>query len=135
MVRYALALVVGVLAAFLTVTCIDALGHAVYPSPPGLDFNDAEQVNVFVQSLPLGAFLFVLLGWVLATLLGGWLAAYIARTRPLLFGGIVGAVVLCATIADLLLISHPVWFSITAIVAIPVTAFLASRLVRTRHAA
>jgi hypothetical protein len=117
------------------VALADEEDEAVYPSPPGLDFNDAEQVNVFVQSLPLGAFLFVLLGWVLATLLVGWLAAYIARTRPLLFGGIVGAVVLCASIADLLLISHPVWFSITAIVAIPVTAFLASRLVAPRHAA
>jgi hypothetical protein len=127
-VRSVVAVIVGALVAFILVAAIEALGWVFYPPPPGLDYNNPGQLRIYMQSLPLGAFLFVLAAWLIATFVGAWVACFIARTRPLLFAGIIGALILAGTIANLLRISHPTWFSITAVVAIPLAAFLASRL-------
>ena len=127
MLRKISAVLLGVLAAFATVTLVEWLGHQVYPLPPGLDFNNPEQVRLFTSNLPLGAFLFVLLGWLLGTLCGGLTACYVAREKPLVFASIIGAVMLAATIANLAMIPHPTWFSIAAIVVIGVGTLLASR--------
>ncbi len=127
-IRNLLAIVAGVLAAFVLVGLIEALGHMVYPVPEGLDFTNPDQLQAYVQGLPVGALLFVLAAWVVATFVGGLVAASVARTRPLLYSTIVGAVVLAATIANLLMIPHPRWFAIAAVVAIPIAAFVAARL-------
>lgn len=127
MLRKVSAVLLGVVVAFATVMLVEWLGHQVYPPPPGLDFSDTEQVRQFTSTLPLGAFAFVLMGWLLGTITGGLAACYIAREKPVVFASIIGTVMLAATIANLLLIPHPTWFSIAGIVVIGVGTLLASR--------
>lgn len=126
--RFIVAGLIGVVVAFASVAGIEALGHAVYPPPADLDFSNANQVRAFMDALPLGALLLVLGSWISGTFLGGLVAALIARSRPYLFAGIVGAFVLAATIANLLLIPHPLWLTLLALAAIPLAAFLAGAL-------
>ena len=75
MVRKVAAAVLGIIAAGAIVAVVEALGHAVYPIPPDVDFNDPVQFGNYVQSLPVGAFLFVAGGWNSDTLGGGLLAS------------------------------------------------------------
>src|SRR5450432_3256679 len=126
MIRKIVAVVLGVAVAFGLVALLEAIGHALYPLPEGLDFHNPEHLKIYAATVPLGALWCVLGAWLVATLAGGWLAAFIARERPLLFSAIVGAVVLVATIANLVMIPHPGWFSVTAIVTIPIAAVCAS---------
>lgn len=127
MLRKISAVLLGVVVASATVMLVEWLGHQVYPPPPGLNFKDPVQLQQYTSSLPLGAFLFILLGWLLGTLCGGLAACYVAREKPLVFASIIGAVMLAATITNLILIPHPTWFSIGGIIVIGVGTLLASR--------
>ncbi len=124
MVRKIAAAVLGIIVAGLIVAAIEALGHAVYPIPSDVDFNDPVQFGNYVLSLPIGAFLFLAGAWTSGTLGGGLLACFIARERSFVYSGIVGGFVLVATVANLIMIPHPMWFSISALIAIAIVTYV-----------
>ena len=128
MTRKILAVVLGIVTAFVLVAVIEAVGHMIYPPPPDLDPTDREALRDYVEGLPPGAFAFVLAAWGLATLMGGVLACVIAKEKPLRYATIVGAVVLAATLLNLFLIPHPLWFSIAGVGLILVMTLAAGRL-------
>lgn len=127
MLRKVSAVLLGVLVAFATVMVVEWLGHQVYPVPPDVDFNNPQQTEQYVANLPLGAFVSILLGWLLGTVAGGLTACYVAREKPVVFASIIGAIMLAATITNLVLIPHPTWFSIAGIIVIGLGTLLASR--------
>ena len=108
------AVVVGLIVAFLLVFAAEGIAHKIYPPPPGTNMQDMNQVKAFVATLPLSVLLIVLTGWLIATFVATWLAAKIAQTP--IPGYIVGALLLCAGIANAFIIPQPVWFSIASIV-------------------
>ncbi len=126
--RKILAVVFGIVVAVVLIIAIEALGHAVYPVPDGLDLTDPEALQAYVMDAPVAALLFVLGAWLVATLVGGLLACFIAKESPLVYSAIIGGLVLLGTIINLMSIPHPTWFSITAISAIIATIFVTSRL-------
>jgi hypothetical protein len=132
MLRKVSAVLLGVLVAFATVMVLEWLGHQVYPVPPDVDFNDPQQMRQYVATLPLGAFASILLGWMLGTITGGLAACYVAREKPVVFASIIGAIMLAATITNLVLIPHPTWFSIAGIIVIGLGTLLAIRWSTTR---
>lgn len=128
MIRKISAVVLGVLIAVILIIAIEALGHAVYPPPDGMDVTDREAIRAYVMGAPIAALLFVMAAWLVATFAGGLLACFIARETPLVYAAIVGGLVLLGTIINLLSIPHPLWFSITSLLAIIATIFVTSRL-------
>jgi hypothetical protein len=85
-------------------------------------------MQAYVMGAPIAALLFVMGAWLVATLAGGLLACFIARETPLVYAAIVGGLVLLGTIINLLSIPHPLWFSITSVLAIIAAIFVTSRL-------
>lgn len=128
MFRKISAVVLGVVTAVILIIAIEALGHAVYPPPHDPDVANAEALQAYVMSAPIAALLFVMAAWLTATLFGGLLACFIARETPLVYAAIVGSLVLLGTIINLLSIPHPLWFSITSVLAIIATIFITGRL-------
>jgi hypothetical protein len=128
MIRKISAVVLGVVIAVILIIAIEALGHAVYPPPDGLDITNKEAMQAYVMGAPIAALLFVMGAWLVATLAGGLLACFIARETPLVYAAIVGGLVLLGTIINLLSIPHPLWFSITSVLAIIAAIFVTSRL-------
>ncbi|MGH8015959.1 MAG: hypothetical protein ACREBV_07200 [Candidatus Zixiibacteriota bacterium] len=128
MIRKILAVLAGVITAFVVVILVEAISALVYPPPPGLDMTDTEAMKEYVKTLPTGAFLFVLAGWTIAAFVGGLVAGFIAKTKPMLFAWIVGGVILLAGIYNLVVIPHPTWFSISAVVLILLVSFLAGKI-------
>jgi hypothetical protein len=108
------AVIAGMIVAFLLVAGAEGIAHKIYPPPPGTNMQDMAQMKAFVATLPLSALLVVLTGWLIATFVATWLAARIAGTP--VPGYIVGALLLCAGIANAFIIPQPVWFSIASIV-------------------
>jgi hypothetical protein len=129
-VRVAIAVVVGTVVAFVLVGVIEAIGEIVYPPPMGVDLGSPEQLATYIQRLPVGALAFVLAAWIVATFLGGLVAAWIARSRPALAAAIVGALVLAATIVNFVLVPHPAWMVAAGVAGIAIAAYLAGRLMR-----
>jgi hypothetical protein len=126
--RLTLALIAGVLTAFISIALIETLGHTIYPTTPGLDYSDKEVMRLYVESLPLGAKLFVLGAWLSGTVDGVFVACLINRSRYSLCAAVIGGMVLAATVANLAFIPHPLWLAAAGIVGIPLAAFLVTRL-------
>jgi hypothetical protein len=124
MIKKIAAAVIGIIVAGGIVFAVESLGHTVYPLPPDLDMSDPVQFGNYVESLPMGAFLFVAGAWVLGTLGGGLLACFIAGEKPRVYSTIVGGFILVATIANLIMIPHPLWFSISSLIAIAVMTYV-----------
>jgi len=126
--RYTLAVIAGAIAAVLCVAAVESLGHALYAPPADLDIADPQAMAAYLQSMPAGAFLFVLLAWVIGTVVGGLVACMLARTRPQLFALVIGGLMLLGAFANFAMIPHPTWFMVAAVIAIPAAAVLAGRL-------
>jgi hypothetical protein len=108
------AVILGLIVAFLLVIGVEAISHRIFPPPAGMDMRDMAQVKAFVATLPLSVLLIVLAGHLIATFAGTWLAAKVARTP--IAGYILGALLLCAGIANAFMLPQPVWYSIASFV-------------------
>ena len=128
MFRNAAAIVAGVVVAFVTVMLINMLNHFIYPPPEGLDFSDPDAIRPYLATMPIGAYLFILASSVVAAFIGTLLACYIGRGSPVLFGGVVGGIVLAATIANFIAIPHPLWLSVSTLAGVVLSTLLAMRL-------
>jgi len=120
--------VAGILIAGALVWLIEMLGHYVYPPPPDLNFADPEAMGAYVATLPMGAFLFVGGAWFVATLGGTYVACKIGDAKPMTYAIIVGGLMLVATAANLMMIPHPLWFSVLGVIGIIVAAWLGMTL-------
>ncbi len=128
MLRKLIAIVLGIVTAVIVIVAVEALGHSIYPPPADLDIGNREAMQAYVAGLPLAALFFVMSAWIAATFAGGFVACFIAKQQPLLYAGIVGAMVLLGTIINLLSIPHPLWFSIVSVAAIVAATWVTARL-------
>ncbi|MBD3669754.1 MAG: hypothetical protein HUJ29_03190 [Gammaproteobacteria bacterium] len=124
MIRKVLAAVAGIVTAFIIVGLIESLGHIIYAPPAELDYTNSEELNAYIDSLPVGALLFPLLAWVVASFVGGLVACYISKEKPFLYASLVGGIILLATIANLLMIQHPAWFAVVSVLALILTMYI-----------
>jgi hypothetical protein len=128
MVRNVAAALAGIVTAFVLIMLIEKLGHIIYPPPPDIDFSDPKAMRPYIATLPFLALLFPMIAWVVATFAGTVLACKIGTANPLAFAAVVGALVLAGTIANLIMIPHPVWFSAVSLAAIAASAWIAVRV-------
>lgn len=129
MVRKILAVVVGVVVGAAVVWAVQLVGHRLVPLPPGMDPTDMESVRAHMAEIPAAAFGFVLLGYVLGALVGGYTAARIGRAKgPAL---VVGAILLVFGLMNVVLIPHPLWFTVATVVVFLPAAWLGGKLART----
>jgi len=131
MLRDAGAALAGLASAVGLVYVIQLLGHTIYAPPPGLDQSDAEAMAAYVATLPAPALLFPLFAYFIGTFVGTLLASVLGTARPAIFAFAVGILVLAGAISSLIVIPHPLWFSIAAVAGIITSAWLAVMLAPT----
>jgi len=81
----------------------------LFPMPEGMDPNDLEQFVAYTEGLPATAFLVVMAAHLGQAGVGGWLAARLAGSRPLLLALIVGGATLLGGLMMLVMVPAPVW--------------------------
>lgn len=126
MLRDVLGAIVGIAVAVLTVMLFDWISHMVYPLPEDLDITSTAAMADHMASAPTGALLLVLAGFFVATFDGTLFAAWIGRAKPVIFALVVGVLMLVATISNLIMIPHPMWFNIAAVAGIVIAAWSAT---------
>lgn len=124
--RSVLAVLAGAVTAFVLIAVIELLDHRIYPLPPDVDPSDPKELAAAMAQAPVGALLLVLLGWAVGTVAGAWVAARTAGRFHLVHGMIVGVLLLCAAVANMLSLPHPVWFWIAAVALFLPCAYLGS---------
>jgi hypothetical protein len=133
--RGVLGVIAGIVVAFLCVQGAEMITHRLYPFPPGADMKDMATIKRFVATLPTPAFVLVLAGWFVGTLLGTFLAAKIGRSRIPAY--VVGVLLLCGGIANAVIIPQPLWFSALGFVifiAVPFAGIALAKPVQTSAA-
>jgi hypothetical protein len=116
----------GIVVAVLCIYVIEAVGHSVFPAPPGIDPYNPADVERLMAALPAGAFAFVLAGWFIGTLLGASVANRIARRS--FAGWIVALVVVVGGVATMMMIPHPLWMWAAGLALPALAAWLAQRM-------
>ena len=129
MLRSVLGALIGIATAVATVMLMDFLSHSIYPPPAGIEIVDTEAMNTYLASALVGALAIVLAGYLMATFDGVFVACLIGRAQPFIYALVIGVMMLAATASNLLMLRHPTWFSVSAIVGIVLSAWLASLFV------
>jgi hypothetical protein len=70
----------------------------------------------------------VLAAYVSATVVGGLVAAVIARRHAIRLAAVVGGLILLASAINFAAIPHPGWFIVATLVAVPLAAWLTGRV-------
>ena len=120
----------GVIISMVLVWVVEKIGHVVYPPPADLNFADPDAMRAYIETLPLGALLFVAAAWFIGTLGGTCAACAIGTAKPIIFAAVVGGLMLVATVVNLVMIPHPTWFSILGVVGILIAAWLGTKCER-----
>ena len=130
MFRSILGVFLGLLLSWIVTMAVEAPCAVLFPWPKELDPKDTEAFRSYVTTLPIQAFLLVLLAWFVGTFCGAWLAARIGRRAPLVHALIIGAVMLACGLYELLTVPHPTWFMIAGLLTFPTAAVAAASLNR-----
>ncbi|HET6604374.1 MAG TPA: hypothetical protein VFG21_09195 [Xanthomonadaceae bacterium] len=132
--RSILAVLAGVVAAGVTVFLLEAASHIVFQPPAGIDPGDPERLAEWMEQVPFGALVSVLIAWAVGTCLGGFVAARIARRAPVRHAVVVGVIELALGAMTVALIPHPLWFTIVGLACFVPMAALGGLLGRTSPA-
>ena len=127
--RTIVAVLAGVISAWVVIMLFEFAGASVYPPPPGSDLSDADQLRAYIASAPAAAMSFVLAGWAAGAFLGGWVAAKLSHRHRLGGALAVGAVVLAGVMANAVMVPHPPWFTVLGLLLPLPAAWLAARWV------
>lgn len=80
-----------------------------FPMPEGMDMNDAVALQGYIDGLPHVAFIPVILAHLGQAFVGGWVAARIGKTRPMVLAMIVAALTLLGGVLNAMSIQGPLW--------------------------
>jgi hypothetical protein len=130
-VRSILAVIAGFVAASVVMMVVESInGHVLYPElgKAAAGMTDREALRALMASAPVGAFLVVLLGWALGSLLGGYIAARIGAHAAVRHALILGGLLTLAGIANNLMIPPPMWFWIPTLLVFLPAAYGGARL-------
>ncbi len=132
------AVIAGFVAASAVMMVIEtANGRLLYPELAKLaeGMTDREAIRVLLANAPVGAFCVVLLGWVLGSLAGGFLAARIGWNAPAAHALVLGGLLTLAGIVNNLMIPPPGWFWVVSLGVLLPAAFAGARLARRKSQA
>jgi hypothetical protein len=134
MLRTILGVLAGVVAMFVVIMAIEAVGHVIYPPPAGMDpMNPAHEAAFaqFVAAMPFAAKAMLAVAWTLGAFAGGFVAARIAR-HPRGAAVLIALLVMSGVVGMILRVPHPSWLAAAGLLLPIPAALLAARLARRR---
>ena len=124
--------VAGLLTGWVVIFLLEMVNHQFYPPPVGLDYQDKEVVTAFMQSLPTGAFVLLLVAWMIGALAGGAVGAWVNPQAWRNTAIIVGVILALGSIINMTLIPHPTWLMISASLGHVPMAYVGARIISNR---
>lgn len=128
MVRAVVGVVCGVVAGAAFNMAVIVVSWKVYPPPAGADMSDPATLNAYVQTLPVPAFLLILVAHAGGALVGGLVAALVGRRAPVVLGAVVGCFFLAGGVVNVVSIPRPLWFAVTDLILYLPAGVLGARL-------
>jgi len=106
-----LAVIAGIFIGSFVNMGIIMISGSIIPPPPGVDPTDMESLKSSLHLFEPRHFIFPFLAHALGTLVGDFTAASIAANNKLRYGLGIGAFFLIGGIANIIMLSSPIWFT------------------------
>ena len=124
MKRKIISVIVGLVVAVIIFLVAETINGTLHPAPQTLDFKDNIAVKTFYENQPLSLWLLVLSGWLIGSILCGFLIKFISKSDNKKLPIIAGCILTLSAIANFFSLPHPIWFIIVGLlVFIPATIF------------
>ncbi len=121
--RALLAVILGLLTAFVTVMLFETIGHSIYPPAQKLDFTKPEIIEEYIKSAPIGAMIFVVLAQVLGALVGAYVSTKIAPEGTNWPFYVTIVLLLVAVIYNYVAIPHPIWMPVATVLGMAMAVY------------
>jgi hypothetical protein len=111
-----IAILSGCILAVFVIFISEAASHQFNPPPEGIDFNNPEELKKIMQDIPFIALFMVQIGAFLGSLAGGMVASAVMKSNDKLPALGVGSVLTVLSLINLMMIPHPLWFTLSGLV-------------------
>ncbi len=136
MLRNVFAVIAGLVVGMVVNMALVMLNaYVLFPMPEGTDMADPAQMNAYIATLPAVAFIVVLAAHLGQSFVGGWTAARLGASAPLVLAMIIGVLSLVGGIMNMMQIDHPAWMYVELPLYLVVAWLAGTREVRRRAAA
>ncbi|MET0893375.1 MAG: hypothetical protein ABWY01_07390 [Pseudoxanthomonas sp.] len=108
-------IVVGILAAILVITAFGYWFLQLHRFPDAADFATQESLLAYAASTPEPAIACMLAAWAMGALVGGGVAAWVARSSHGTAALVIGALLTSAVIVQATLIPHAEWVTVVGL--------------------
>lgn len=114
----------GMATAMIVIFIMEFISHSIYPIPKGVDMKNKEAIAEMIKNMPSGAMIFILMGYAFGSFSGGLVGAMMSTEKRIRTSLIVGAVVMLGGVMNIMMVPHPLWFSICTFLAYLPFAYL-----------
>ncbi|MGQ0650610.1 MAG: hypothetical protein ACT4P7_23975 [Gemmatimonadaceae bacterium] len=125
MVRNIVAVVVGVIVGFVVIMAAQYINSLFFPPPPGTDLSDPNAMAAMLRQMSTGAFVGLVLGYLLGPTAGCYAAVRLAGDRPFATARLVALVFIIGGIFNFRAYPHPTWVVVASFLAFAAAPFLA----------
>jgi hypothetical protein len=126
--RSIVAVVLGLLVAFVLVIAVELFSAVVHPLPAGSG-RTMEEMCRHVANYPQWVLAVVVPAWAVAAFVSTWTARRIGNPYP---AAIVGLFLLAALVFNISMLPYPIWFKIMNLAVIPIAIVIGCGMPR-RH--
>lgn len=118
--QYVLPVVVGAMSGMMLITFGEMIIGKLYP----VDQHDADAIIKSIQTLPVNAFLLLIVNYMICSFLAGLISTFVAKRATARPAVVIGIVLTLAGLYNVIYLPHPLWFSIVSLlVYIPCAYF------------
>ena len=128
MKRIILSVVVGLATAIITFLIAETINGNLHPAPTTLDYKNTIAVRAFYENQPISLWLLVLAGWVIGSLLCGFLIKLISKSDNKKLPIIAGCILTLSAVANFFSLPHPTWFIVVGLLVFIPSTLLGHKL-------
>lgn len=116
MKRNIISVVVGLVSAIVVFVIVESINSSLNPVPQNLDYNDSVTLKTFYENQSLSFWLLILAGWIIGSVLCGFLIKLIGKNESIKLPIIAGIILTLSAVANFVSIPHPTWFIIVGLI-------------------
>lgn len=128
MKRNILSVVVGLATAIITFLIAETINGNLHPAPTTLDYKNTIAVRAFYENQPISLWLLVLAGWVIGSLLCGFLIKLISKSDNKKLPIIAGCILTLSAVANFFSLPYPTWFIVVGLLVFIPSTLLGHKL-------
>ncbi|MFV0530457.1 MAG: hypothetical protein ACK5MD_03370 [Flavobacteriales bacterium] len=129
MLRNIIGIIVGLMVASLFLTAILFIGWSLYPLPDRVEFLRPETYKHLDRNIYPGTYIFEILSYIISTFFGGMAVALVVKLAKPAYATLIGIIFFFSVLAKFILIPHPTWFNIVAVLPILPMGYFGGKLV------